>query len=144
MIMYSQKGVITVKDRIGLVRKKINLPQREFAERLNLTRNFVSLLENGDRVPSDRTIMDICREFDVNEHWLRTGEGQMFNELTREEELTRFFAKTLRNPESKTMRALIYTLAQLPDEALDAWADFAIQFYETLQKEKSGQPPDSD
>ena len=117
----------------------------EFARKLGLTPAYISKLrKNPDVVPSDRTIMDICREFDVNEHWLRTGEGQMFNELSREEELTRFFAKTLKNPESKTMRALIYTLAQLPDEALDAWADFAIRFCEALQKEKSGQPPDSD
>lgn len=131
-----------MKDRFTLIRKKVNLTAREFGTRLCVAQSTISSIETGARQPSNQLINSICREFDVNEHWLRTGEGEMFNELTREEELTRFFAKTLKNPENKTMRALIYTLAQLPDEALDAWADFAIQFCEELKK--SGQPPDSD
>lgn len=133
-----------MKDRLILIRKKANLTAKDFGNKLGVAQSTISSIETGVRQPSNQLINSICREFDVNEHWLRTGEGEMFNELTREEELTRFFAKTLKNPESKTMRALIYTLAQLPDEALDAWADFAIRFYEALQKEKSGQPPDSD
>lgn len=132
-----------MKDRIKSIRKKLAMTADDFSSKLAVSRTTITNIETGARQPSNQLINSICREFDVNEHWLRTGEGQMFNELSREEELTRFFAKTLRNPESKTMRALIYTLAQLPDEALDAWADFAIRFCESLQKEKSGQPPDN-
>ena len=133
-----------MNSRLKMLRQELRLSQEEFANRIGFTRGAVANAELGRAEIRPHFITLVCNTFDVNEHWLRTGEGEMFNELSREEELTRFFAKTLRNPESKTMRALIYTLAQLPDEALDAWADFAIQFCEALQKEKSGQPPDSD
>jgi len=67
-----------LNDRIKQVRKALNLTQTDFANRLNLTRNFIFLVEKGERQPSDRTISDICREFNVNEDWLRTGEGEPF------------------------------------------------------------------
>lgn len=76
-----------MKDRILKVRKEYKLTQDTFAEKLNLSKNFVWMLEKGDRIPSDRTISDICREFRVNETWLRTGEGEMFQELPPEDEL---------------------------------------------------------
>lgn len=61
------------------VRKQNKLNQEEFAERLNLSRNFINQVENGKRNLSDRTILDICREFNINEEWLRTGEGEMYD-----------------------------------------------------------------
>lgn len=67
--------------RISSIRKSLGLTQEKFADRIGLTRNFVWMIEKGDRVPSDRTISDICREFNVSEIWLRTGEGEMFNQL---------------------------------------------------------------
>lgn len=67
--------------RISNIRKSLGLTQEKFADRIGLTRNFVWMIEKGDRVPSDRTISDICREFNVSETWLRTGEGEMFNQL---------------------------------------------------------------
>ena len=81
--------------RIVEVRKKYNLTQGEFAERLGLTRNFISLVENGNRDPSDRTISDICREFNVNETWLRTGDGEMFNPVSRDQEIAKMAEKIL-------------------------------------------------
>lgn len=63
--------------RIKKVRKESGLTQDAFAERLSLTRNYISLMEKGDRVPSDRTISDICREFSISEKWLRYNEGDM-------------------------------------------------------------------
>ena len=53
------------------------------------------MIEKGDRVPSGRTIADICREFDVNEDWLRTGAGPMLVEKARDEELAELFGKVL-------------------------------------------------
>lgn len=67
--------------RISNIRKALGLTQEKFAARIGLTRNFVWMIEKGERVPSDRTISDICREFNVSETWLRTGEGEMFNQL---------------------------------------------------------------
>lgn len=63
-----------MKDRILKIRKEAELSQEEFAKRLKLTKNYISLIETGKRVPSDRTISDICREFNINEKWIRYGE----------------------------------------------------------------------
>ena len=66
-----------MKDRVLKVRKEAGLNQEDFAKKLNLTKNYISLIETGNRVPSDRTISDICREFNVNEEWLRNGTPPM-------------------------------------------------------------------
>lgn len=63
--------------RIRKLRKTLDLTQREFGERINLKSNSVALIEGG-RNTSDQTIFAICREFNVSEEWLRTGEGEMF------------------------------------------------------------------
>ena len=57
-----------------------------------MTTSSISLFESGKATPSDRTVLSICREFGVNEHWLRTGEGEMF-EQTRETVLDRLAAE---------------------------------------------------
>lgn len=66
-----------MKDRIIKIRKESGKTQDEFAEIMGISKNYVSLIENGKKVPGDRLISDICREFNVNEEWLRTGEGDM-------------------------------------------------------------------
>lgn len=63
--------------RILKIRKDAKLNQADFAKRLNLTKNYISLIETGNRTPSDRTISDICREFNINEDWLRYGTEPM-------------------------------------------------------------------
>lgn len=78
-----------MNSRISEVRKALNLTQEKFAERIGLTRNFVWMIEKGERIPSDRTISDICREFGVSETWLRTGEGPMKVEMSEDEEFTK-------------------------------------------------------
>lgn len=64
--------------RILQIRKEQKLTQDAFAEKLKLSKNYVWQMEKGERTPSDRTISDICREFNVNEQWLRTGQGDMY------------------------------------------------------------------
>lgn len=68
--------------RIIQIRKRYKLSQERFAERLGLSRNFINQVENGSKNISDRTISDICREFNVNEEWLRNGTGEIFNKET--------------------------------------------------------------
>ncbi len=63
--------------RITSVRKHFNLSMEAFGARIGLTKSMVSRMESGNNIPTDRTIMSICREFAVNEDWLRTGNGDM-------------------------------------------------------------------
>lgn len=66
-------------NRIIDIRKQNGYNQEQFATKLNLSRNFISQVESGKKNISDRTISDICREFNVNEEWLRTGQGEIHN-----------------------------------------------------------------
>lgn len=59
-------------------REHLNLTQRTFAEGINFHYNYLCLVENGHRSLSDRAITTICQKYNINEHWLRTGEGNMF------------------------------------------------------------------
>lgn len=67
-----------MQDRIKDLRKKLKLTQVEFGERIGVKGNTITNYENGLRNPSDAVILSICREFGVNESWLRTGEGEPF------------------------------------------------------------------
>ena len=77
---------MTMGERIKKVRKALALTQREFGERISIKQNSVAQIEMG-RNTSDQTIVSICREFNVNETWLRTGEGEMFIQQSKDDEL---------------------------------------------------------
>lgn len=70
---------MTLGERIKKIRKDKDLTQQEFCEKIGLKRNSISLVESGKRNISDQAIKSICREFNVSETWLRTGEGEMFD-----------------------------------------------------------------
>lgn len=107
--------------RIAFVRKKKQYTQDEFADRLSLTKNFISLIETGKRDPSDRTINDICEKFDVNETWLRTGKGEMSTiEAVAEEDVESDIAKLtvtlLTEPADSFKQRFVSLLAHMTDE----------------------------
>ena len=66
----------TINNRIAWCVKDSNLTKTAFAEKINVSQSFISRLVSGEKEPSDRTIADICREFNISEVWLRTGEGE--------------------------------------------------------------------
>ena len=67
-----------MKDRIKKLRKELDLTQQEFAERIGIKRNTIATYESGRNIPIDAVISLICREFNVNEEWLRSGSEDMF------------------------------------------------------------------
>lgn len=76
-----------MEDRMKIIRQAVGLTQAEFADKINISRNYIALIETGRREPSDRTIYDICRVFRVSEEWLRTGSGEMFLPKSRAQEV---------------------------------------------------------
>ena len=104
-----------MKERIAWVRTQFKLSQEEMANRLGLSRNYISLIENGNRTPSDRTIADICREFGVDRVWLETGVGEPFRPRSREDEIATALSQAMNCNESAKQR-IIRAMAQLPDE----------------------------
>ena len=67
-----------MNERIKSLRKRLNMTQEQFAARLGIKRGAIANYEIGRNVPVDSVVSLICREFGVNEAWLRTGEGEMF------------------------------------------------------------------
>lgn len=83
---------MTIGERIKILRKEKNLSMEDFGAVIGMGKSAVSRIENGVNGTTDQTIRSICREFGVNEHWLRTGEGEMF-EQTRETVLDKLCAE---------------------------------------------------
>ena len=122
-----------MNERIRSVRAAAGLTQPEFAEKLGLTKNFISLIENGQREPSDRTVRDICRVFGVKEIWLRTGVGEPFTPLSRSEELAAIFERMEVGDDAKSR--LIRAMARMPDEAFPPFVKFVEQLYKNFTEE---------
>lgn len=104
-----------IGDRISQIIKTLNIKQVDFAEAIKVNQSYISQLVVGKRVPSDRTISYICNEFDVNEEWLRTGEGSMFIERTKDEELSYLIGKLLSDEEDSFKKRLIAALLKLDE-----------------------------
>lgn len=84
-----------MNERIKELRKTLGLSQEAFAERLGLKGSAVSHLESGRRNITNQNIVAICREFGVNEEWLRTGSGNMFEEMSRAEKAAQIVGAAL-------------------------------------------------
>lgn len=98
--------VKTLKERIKELRKDLKLTQQKFSEKLGLKRQTIAAYEIGNIEPSDSTLLLICREFNVNEHWLRTGEGDMYIEKERIQAILDFVNNLQKKPDSFQTRFL--------------------------------------
>lgn len=126
-----------LSNRISQVIDTLGLKKTVFAERLNVSQAFVSQMCSGASQPSDRTIADICRTFDVDEEWLRTGEGDMFIQKTRDEELSAFFGEIMAEEHHDFRQRLISALARLSADEWELLESMANKLLDEMQKEKA-------
>lgn len=107
-----------MQNRIREIRAAVDggLSQDKFAERLGVTGAAISRLESGGRNITDATIKSICREFNVDETWLRTGEGEMFVQPTRDEEIAAFVGAALSGEDENFKRRLLSVLSRLDEK----------------------------
>lgn len=109
----------TMADRISKVIRDKEKTKTAFSDRINVSQAFVSQMCSGLKIPSDRTIADICREYDVNEEWLRTGQGDPYIQLSRDEELSQFFGDVMKGEDPDFRRRLLSVMSRL---TTDEWA----------------------
>ena len=126
-----------LNERITKLIQSIGVRKTVFADRLNVSQAFVSQMCSGKAQPSDRTIADICREFNVNETWLRTGDGEMFQRKTRDEELAAFFGDVL-SGEPGFKRRFLAVLSRLDESEWKLLEQMADKLVAEAQKEKAG------
>lgn len=84
-----------MNERVKELRSMLNLSTEKFGSRVGVTRSAISRIENGVVNVTEQMVKSICREFNVNEEWLRSGTGNMFNELSQDEELAYIVGKAI-------------------------------------------------
>lgn len=125
-----------IADRIKDIRKQMGLTQQQFADRLGVKRNTVAQWELNINAVTDQTAKAICREFGVDEIWLRTGVGDMFKPLSRVEEISDFIGKILTRG-TPFQQAFIAVLARTSPEE---WAIFEKKLLELAEEVQKTDP----
>ncbi len=123
-----------MKERLKKLRKTLDLTQQEFADKLKVPRNTIGGYEVGKSNPSDAAVNNICNIFNVNEDWLRTGNGEMFIELTRDEQIEHFVGNALKSEDDSFKKKFISMLAVLDE------SDWEVlhKMVELMQENKKG------
>lgn len=105
-----------MKDRIKKIRADMGLSMEKFGEKIGITRSSISLLESGKNSPSEQTIRLICKEYGINENWLRNGEGEMRKTRTRNQEIGAFMNDVMDLPDKTFKKRFIESLSKLGEE----------------------------
>lgn len=115
-----------MNERIKALRKRLGLTQQAFADRLKIARGNIGAYEVGKNAPSDAVISLICKEFNVNEIWLRTGEGGDDNMFTKVNEEDRFSInlRKLSRTENQMARNMLNAIAEADPEKLKHIEEF--------------------
>ena len=121
-----------MKERIKELRKSLGITQQDFADKLGLKRNTIATYEIGKAVPSDRVVSDLCNKYNVNEEWLRTGEGEMFVALNRTQQIAQLTADLFKGEKDSFKERLLLALAKLDENEWKVLEKIA----EDLTKEK--------
>lgn len=113
-----------MKERLKQLRKVLDLNQKSFGEPLHLSGNGISNYEQGARPLTDRTIADICRVYNVNEEWLRTGNGEMFSSGSNiDDELSSLVADLI-NSDDEWLKNCIVRFLKLSPQSRNAFKSF--------------------
>ncbi|MBR3722139.1 MAG: helix-turn-helix transcriptional regulator [Selenomonadaceae bacterium] len=120
---------MNIGERIKMLRKRLELTQLEFCTRIGLKRNSISLVEANKRNISNQAIHSICREFNVNENWLKFGEGEMFLPKAEDSLVEYLNSKGT----SKKIQAFILAYLSLPPDYKEAVDRYIESVYEEMQ-----------
>lgn len=126
-----------MNERIKELRKALGLNQTEFGEKIGIKQGSVAGYESGVRTPLDSVILSMCREFNVNEKWLRTGEGEMFLPVPEEDEVASYVADLLEpdNPFTDLIVEIMRTYSQLDSKSQEVLLEFSRKLKENIKKE---------
>jgi transcriptional regulator with XRE-family HTH domain len=113
-----------MNERIKALRKELGLTQQQFADLMKVKRNTVATYEMGRSIPSDSAIALICEKCNVNENWLRTGNGKMFKKVSRNDHLANWFGTILQEPDESLN--LLSRLDESEWEAMEQKALFLV------------------
>ena len=122
-----------MNNRIKLLRKTLGLTQENFAQKIGITKSSVSLLESGQNKASSQTIFILCKEFNVNEEWLRNGTGEMFNDEDKELE---YYLGQISADSDEFKRSLIKNICKLSPEEWETLKRVVTETYIDSKKDR--------
>ena len=133
---------MTQGERVREVRKFRKMSMEQFGERLGVQKSAISKIEKGDRGLTEQMLKAICREFNVNETWLRTGDGDMPQNLSEEEEIADLVSDVLENGKNNEFYGIILeiirTYNELSPGSQEVIKNFSKKLGENLSKKKEG------
>lgn len=115
----------TINERIAFLISDLGISKTKFAERLNISPSFVTRICAGDKIPSDRTSSDICREFNVSLAWLEDGVGEMYVQRSENERMALMFTDVLAEADESTRKRGIAAALEMPPEFWDNILEYA-------------------
>ena len=124
----------TINKQIAALIHAKGMNKSQFAESINVSPQFISAVCTGTKQPSDRTIADICRVYNVNEDWLRDGTGEPFMQLSREETIAEYFGRVNGEHITDIEDSTIKFMAETPVEEWETLARSLRRFADTIKK----------
>ena len=125
-----------IGERIKAVRKHFKLTQAEFGERIGVKGNTIATYEIGRNAPVDAIFSLLCREYGVNEIWLRSGEGEMFQAMNEDEELSSYLGDVMNDEPVSFRRRLTMEMKN--------WTTEVWQMLEEICKRLATEKPDTE
>lgn len=123
---------MTQGERVKEIRTALSLTLEKFGENLGVGKTAISKIEKNERSLTDQMAKSICREYNVNENWLRTGEGDIFIKMTRNDEISQFVGQLMATEDDSFKKRLVSALAALDE---NGW-DILEQFLDSIQKKE--------
>lgn len=124
-----------MNERIRQLRQSLELKQNGFAEKLGVTGSTISKIESGERGVSNQLINSICREWNVDEQWLRTGKGNMFIKLSRDEKVAELVAKSIKSDNDFLLNTFI-ALGNMSNDEIKVIENFVDEIVKAREENK--------
>lgn len=134
---------MTQGERVKMVRDKAQLTMEQFGNRIGgVSKSTISNIENDNRNLTEHMLKSICREFDVNEKWLKSGEGDMPRKLSEEEEVAALVSDLLEdgrdNPFFGIILEIVQTYNELSPASQKVLQEASKKLVENSSKKKEG------
>ncbi len=123
-----------ISERFKQLRDELGKSQTEFGAGIGVSRSVINNIERGVTEPSDVFLNHLCDVYNVNREWLETGEGEMFEPTTQQDETAKLIESISDSP---AMRSLLATWAQLSDENKAVFERFAADYVEDYNRRKA-------
>ena len=119
-----------MNERLKKLRKTLDLTQQEFANKIGIARGNIGAYEVGKNAPSDAVISLICKQFNVDENWLRTGAGEMFIKQTRDEQIDSFIGTIQSNEDDSFKKRFVSMLSALDESDWEVLEKMVLMIHE--------------